>query len=115
MDQTEGEPSFDFDHLARAVGGDRDMMRHFAAAFADHAALYVQELGRSLGVGENEWAGAAHKLKGAAATVGAHRLAALCAEAEALPAAGDARARAIGAIEAELDNLGQILDNWLSH
>ncbi|MFT7721602.1 MAG: ATP-binding protein [Roseateles sp.] len=62
--------------LAR-LGGDRDFHARLLRQFVPQAEALAARL---LGHGDRD---AAHQLKSAAATVGAHRLAALCAEAEA--------------------------------
>lgn len=110
-------PSFDLDHLARAVGGDGELMKHFASAFIEATGVYVEDLSGTIQAEEGmegAWYGAAHKLKGAASTVGAHRLAALCLEAEPLPPEGDRRSRVLAAIGEELANLSRIIEDWLA-
>ncbi|RMF07808.1 MAG: Hpt domain-containing protein [Alphaproteobacteria bacterium] len=116
MGEPESLPSFDLDHFAKAVGGDRRLMTHFAAIFVANATRYVTQMHGAIGSEKGRggaWYGVAHKLKGSASAVGAHRLAALCATAEPLPPAGDARAQALSAIKDELDRLKHVMTDLM--
>ncbi|WP_417457321.1 Hpt domain-containing protein [Kordiimonas sp.] len=62
----------DPDHLRGFSGGDRDFEAQILAVFADKAPGYLADLSSA---GETDWRSNAHKLKGAARSIGAWRLA----------------------------------------
>ena len=63
-----GDP-IDREHLAGYSGGDEALEAELVAFFAENAVLYIEELAVSLDA--EAWHAAAHKLKGAARTIGA--------------------------------------------
>lgn len=106
-------PSFDTDHLAAAVGGDDALMRKFAGDFVANARRYVADL-RVICEGPEEgcddWVHTAHKLKGAAQTVGAPRLGALAASAQSDD--GSNRHMLLMALESELSAVITAVQQW---
>lgn len=78
----------DLAHLSAMTGGDTALALDVLAIFQSQAETWGRLLDASA-PGE-QWADAAHTLKGAALSVGAKRLAATCAEAERRGRAGDA-------------------------
>lgn len=71
----------DVSHLEEFTGGDRDLQAHVLAIFMDNAPSYLETLCRP----DNEnWRADAHKLKGAARSIGAWWLAIEAERAEAL-------------------------------
>lgn len=82
----------DDNHLQEFTGGDRDLQAQVLSIFLEHAPAYLEILCRK----DNEnWQADAHKLKGAARSIGAWRLAVSAEKAEALgsPAKDDPRRR----------------------
>ncbi|MBL4836933.1 MAG: Hpt domain-containing protein [Kordiimonadaceae bacterium] len=59
-------------HLKEFTGGDADFERQILGLFMDHAPGYLRQLEQS---GADGWHTMAHKLKGAARSIGAWRLA----------------------------------------
>ncbi len=80
----------DVSHLEEFTGGDRDLRAHVLTIFMDNAPSYLQILCRP---GNENWRADAHKLKGAARSIGAWRLAVEAERAEAFgyPAQDDPR------------------------
>ncbi len=62
----------DDSHLNEFTGGDRDLQKQVLAIFLEHAPKYLETLCAS---GNDTWRSDAHKLKGAARSIGAWRLA----------------------------------------
>lgn len=75
----------DREHLAGYSGGDAALEAELVAFFADNALLYIEEL--AVAGDAPAWRAAAHKLKGAARSIGAL---ALGSEAEKAERAGEA-------------------------
>lgn len=75
----------DVERLHGFTGGDVELERELAALFLSTAEEYLERMARALEAGGDGWAAAAHTLKGASANLGAPRLAALAAAAEAAP------------------------------
>ena len=80
----------DDNHLREFTGGDSALQAHVLRIFLDHAPFYLKTL--CLPNNDN-WRADAHKLKGAARSIGAWRLAVEAERAEALgyPAQDDPR------------------------
>lgn len=74
-----GEPPLDRSHLADYTGGDRELEREIIGLFLANLPSYLEAFERA---GEAEWRSAAHRLKGAARSIGARALAAAAAAAE---------------------------------
>ena len=72
----------DIDHLMEMTGGDVDLADEVLDIFRNQADTWGRLLNPELA--QTEWADAAHALKGAGLSIGAHAFAALCAEAEQL-------------------------------
>lgn len=111
--------SMDFDHLSRAVGGQDALMRHFARIFIENTRTYIADLDvilqvpeRGGEVGYGQWRAAVHKIKGVAQTVGAHRLAHLCAKAEDMMPDAALRMDALAAINWEFDHVCGMIADW---
>ena len=68
-------------HLREFTGGDRALQGHVLTIFMDNAPSYLETLCRR---GNENWRTDAHKLKGAARSIGAWRLAVEAERAEAL-------------------------------
>ena len=85
----------DNEHLEEFTGGDRDLQAHVMTIFMSHAPSYLETLCRP---GNENWRADAHKLKGAARSIGAWRLAVAAERAEALgyPAQDDPRRKKCG-------------------
>lgn len=86
----------DTDHLAEFTGGDPSFQGQVLKVFLDNAPAYLETLCKP---GNENWRTDAHKLKGAARSIGAWRLAREAERAEQLgfPASDDPRRLAIGA------------------
>ncbi|MCB9988445.1 MAG: response regulator [Rhodospirillales bacterium] len=70
-------------HLETFTDGDRDIEQELFDIFCEQAEIALERLTKAQQADdENEWKASAHKFKGAAANLGAERLAALCLEAE---------------------------------
>ncbi|MCF6328771.1 MAG: Hpt domain-containing protein [Henriciella sp.] len=78
----------DLDHLLAMAGGDPELADEVLDIFRNQAASWGRLLDASLPA--QQWADAAHTLKGAALSIGAHELARACQAAEALGRSGDA-------------------------
>ncbi len=89
-------PAVDLEHLARYSGGDAELEAEVFALFRQQLDLWLRLL-QPRGDAE-DWAAAAHALKGSARSLGAHDLATACEAAEAVRAAGPAQ-RALAAEE----------------
>ena len=70
-------------HLEMFTEGDKEMERELFSLFSEQADLTLDDMEQYCEESHaNEWKSAAHKLKGAAANLGAEKLSALCFEAE---------------------------------
>lgn len=79
------EPLLDLSVLRSFTGDDRDAEQEFAQLFYDQTSLHLQELKALCDVeSAKAWTSLAHLMKGGAATIGAMRLRAICAEAQAM-------------------------------
>ena len=77
------EPPVDMEHLNMFTDGDPDEERELLDLFFEQADLSISELETALNSDDDEaWKKAAHRLKGAAANLGANMLSSACAEAE---------------------------------
>ncbi|MBL4639654.1 MAG: Hpt domain-containing protein [Kordiimonadaceae bacterium] len=94
-------------HLAEFTAGDEQLEQHVLALFSEHAPTYLKDLKTS---SPNEWRTAAHKLKGAARSIGAWRLA---REAERVERIGSGAARDAKRSET-LEELGFRLDQLMT-
>lgn len=70
----------DLDHLLTMTGGDADLAEEVLDIFRSQAETWGRMLSSELP--QQEWADAAHTLKGAALSIGAHQFAATCTEVE---------------------------------
>ncbi len=92
----------DFPYLEAYAAGDAALIDEVLALFDEQAALWLRLL--DPGGDAGAWRDGAHTLRGASAGVGAHALAAVCAEAEA--AAGESaalKAALLNRVESALD------------
>ncbi len=96
MADSPAPPAIDLEHLARYSGGDAALEAEVFALFRQQLDIWLRLL-KPDGDAE-EWAAAAHALKGSARSIGARDLAAACEAAEAVRAAGAAQ-RAVAAEE----------------
>ena len=62
----------DLAHLKEFTAGDEQLEQHVLSLFAEHAPVYLKDLKNS---DPDDWRSTAHKLKGAARSIGAWRLA----------------------------------------
>ncbi len=105
----------DDSHLLEFTGGDSALQAHVLGIFLDHAPTYLEVLCRR----DNEnWRADAHKLKGAARSIGAWRLAVEAERAEALgyPAQDDPRRskstrELLGRLEETISHVKQLLND----
>lgn len=73
----------DMEHFSMFTDGDKDEEKALFEMFFDQAYKSLDTLKNNCKDGENEeWRGAAHKLKGASANLGANQLSSVCAQAE---------------------------------
>jgi len=79
--------NIDLDHLLVMAGGDPELADEVLDIFRNQAASWGRLLDASLPA--DQWADAAHTLKGAALSIGAHEFAKTCQAAEALGRSGD--------------------------
>jgi len=111
-------PILDVDHLGAAMGGDQALMKHFIHRFLENALRYVKELQSRVEDGgeldDSVWSGDVHRLKGAARTVGAMRLAAICAEAENMEVDSKACADVVRSLRREYDAVSAAVHAWLN-
>jgi len=93
----------DHAHLARYTFGNRELEIEVLGLFAGQAPDYLLQLKHA--TTEKAWRDAAHTLKGSARAVGALKVAERAEQAEALRSSTDAqaRARAVAALEAALE------------
>ncbi len=77
----------DLDHLLAMAGGDPELADEVLDIFRNQAASWGRLLDASLPA--EQWADAAHTLKGAALSIGAHAFAKTCQTTEALGRSGD--------------------------
>jgi two-component system, sensor histidine kinase and response regulator len=75
-------PPVDIEHLLSFTDGDVQLERELVALFLSTAAVYLERMDRAIESGQ-DWAQAAHALKGASANLGARRVATMAAAAEA--------------------------------
>jgi len=78
----------DLDHLLVMAGGDPELADEVLDIFRNQASSWGRMLDASLPA--QQWADAAHTLKGAALSIGAHEFAETCQVAEALGRSGNA-------------------------
>jgi CheY-like chemotaxis protein len=89
------EPPADLNVLAELVGTDPEVIDEVLKTFLSSTAQTAVELGEGVASGSSRAvSGAAHKLKSAARSIGAHRLAGLCQELELAAEAQRAEAQA---------------------
>lgn len=74
------QAEIDLDHLLSMTGGDADLAEEVIDIFRQQAEIWSRLLDPQAPAAQ--WADAAHTLKGAALSVGAHALAEQCAKAE---------------------------------
>lgn len=92
-------PTIDYDHLGRYTGGDAALEAEVFSLFRNQIQTWIRLLEPQ--AEDEDWAAAAHSLKGSARGVGAMRLAEICERAEKL--VGEAGAE--GAREAARDRI----------
>lgn len=103
----------DLVHLSRYTMGDRNLESELLGLFRQQARVYVSRMREA--ESDQDWHRAAHSLKGSAKAVGAWAVAQVCEGAESLGAgAQDARLKAIGEIEAQLDTATAYIDLLLA-
>ncbi len=109
MDQ-ELEPVLDVVHLSAMTGADASLGVEIIDIFLQQTEMWARILDPSLPA--NQWADAAHSLKGTALSVGAKRLAAVCGAAETLGRSEGAvsPAQAGTAISAIKDEIGPAIE-----
>lgn len=95
------EPPFDRAYFASYTGGDDVLANEVLDLFFDNAPSYLDALTKA--EGSDDWRAAAHRLKGAARSIGARPLARAAAEAETAPRPD--QAAAVERVRAELDRL----------
>lgn len=108
-DDSGDEPSpIDWMHLLQFAGGDEDFARETVVFFVENAEGYVAELEAESR--HEGWKAMAHKLKGAARSVGAGRVAELALGAEQLDesAFSEARATTCQELRRELDRIRRL-------
>lgn len=99
----------DLDHLLGMAGGDPDLAGEVLDIFRTQADTW----GRLLDVNlpSHQWADAAHTLKGAALSIGAHQFAETCQVAERLGRTGEAsRVEAATALSDVKTQLGDVIE-----
>lgn len=96
----QGDPVLDMTTLRTFSEGDTDMEREFAQIFYEQSVEHLALLeGQCIDGVSEEWKASAHLLKGAAATLGALKMRALCADAQQMVDANkDERERMFGKI-----------------
>lgn len=100
----------DLDHLRRYTGDDEALTAEVLGMFGEQVGMWLRMLDPE---GDREaWRSAAHAIKGSAATVGAARLAGLCARAEATEADAAGRAWLRDEIEAEAGEVRAEIARW---
>jgi len=100
--------AIDYDHLAQYTGGDSELEAEVFALFINQIESWSRLLEPD--AADEDWAAAAHSLKGSARGVGAVELAEACAKAETLiGAAGEAARRSV-AREKILSRMDQVKD-----
>lgn len=83
-------PAIDFNHLDMFTDGDPDEEKQLLDLFFEQTVMSIQELQEYMTSGDNEgWKKAAHRMKGAAANLGAAPLSEACKAAELNPGASD--------------------------
>ena len=103
-------PTLDVDHLSAMTGGDASLAIEIIDIFRQQTELWSRMLNPSLPA--QQWADAAHSLKGTALSVGAMRLSEACKAAETLGRSdGDIRlAQAAAALAAVKDEIGPAIE-----
>ena len=104
------EPVLDAAHLSAMTGGDATLGIEIIDIFRQQTEMWVRML--DPGLPKNQWADAAHSIKGTALSVGAMRLAAACGRAEALGRSEEdvSPAQAGTAISAVKDEIGPAVE-----
>ena len=101
----------DVAHLSGFTGGDPDFESHILGIFVDNAPGYLNAL---KGTEEDNWKTTAHKLKGAARSIGAWNLARAAERAEKMPSpAPEAveRRQILEILESRMKNLLLFVEN----
>lgn len=102
-------PVLDLEQLATMTGGDADLAAEALGIFRQSAEMWSRLLDPQLA--PDQWADAAHAIKGAARSIGASRLGDACEQAERLGRSGAPGAvPAAVAISAVRDRLGEALE-----
>lgn len=98
------ERTIDVDHLLSMTGGDPELAEEVLDIFREQSGMWARMLDPKLPA--QEWADAAHTIKGSALSIGARELAEVCLAAENLGRSGDVTAVqaavALGDVKSEL-------------
>jgi HPt (histidine-containing phosphotransfer) domain-containing protein len=82
-DARDATAAIDMEHLAMYTDGDKEQEKELFGIFMEQADICIKVLDdNAIGGSCEEWRKSSHKLKGAAANLGAHKLAELCKDAE---------------------------------
>lgn len=105
--EEENKMPIDREHFEMFTDGDPEMEQELLSLFFDQAALSLSELEESLASGDDDmWGKAAHRIKGAAANLGAGPLADACSQAEySEETSQDARASMLAEVKERLEEL----------
>ncbi|MEO1660611.1 MAG: Hpt domain-containing protein [Pseudomonadota bacterium] len=100
----------DLDHLMTMTGGDVDLADEVLDIFRTQADTWGRMLDPD--IGQNEWADAAHALKGAALSIGAKDFGEACARVEQRGRSADdvARVEAATILSSLKDGLSQVIE-----
>lgn len=100
----------DWAYLAGATGGDTALEAEVLALFLSQAAQYIEALAAH--IDDDDWPAHAHKLKGAARSIGARPLAEAAAGSE--QAAKNERGERLASLRGEFERLEKIVSERLS-
>lgn len=100
----------DIDHLMNMTGGDADLADEVLDIFRNQAEMWGRMLDPD--VNQTQWADAAHALKGAALSIGAHTFAEECSQVEQKGRGEDtiSRVEAATLLSSLKDGLGQAIE-----
>lgn len=100
----------DIDHLMNMTGGDADLADEVLDIFRNQAEMWGRMLDPD--VNQTQWADAAHALKGAALSIGAHAFAEECSQVEQKGRGEDTirRVEAATLLSSLKDGLGQAIE-----
>jgi len=103
----------DLVHLAKFTLGDTELEKEILGLFEGQSLVYLGQLEKAASF--KEWHAAAHTIKGAAKSVGAHHVAALAEVAENMAddAGTDEKAALVQKMRAELDQVAEYIQGLL--